>query len=113
MYLQPDRHHKGHCRSLVAMRQPRESNPTPASLKVTEQCPSPVIQNADHPRYILSLIGLATQWFPGLTMVIGIVLAIVESSLVMPWLLFGTMTTVVATFLIVASRVLPVQKMVT
>ena len=64
----------------------------------------------DHPRYILILISLATHWFPGLTIVIGIVLAIVESPLLMPWLFFGTMTTVVATFLIVASRILCVQK---
>ena len=83
-----------------------------AEADFTEQPGSkPVVKlKADGPVYHARIrdnagsVTLATQWFPALTIFVGVIFLIIESTLALPWLLFGFTVTVVTYFVMVASR---------
>ena len=77
-----------------------------AKLTAACSCPHTAIDDREHPPQDSGSVALVTQWFPGLTIFIGIILIIVESALALPWLMFGSLVTMATIFVMVAFRIL-------
>lgn len=75
-----------------------------ATLTAVCSCPPKASDDRGQPTQGFGSVELVTQWFPGLTIFIGVILIIMESALALPWLMFGSMVTVATIFVMVVSR---------
>ena len=93
-----------YCLDCIDDNEPSDWHASSAKLTAVCSCPPKAIDDREHPPQGFGSVALVTQWFPGLTIFIGIILIIMESALALPWLMFGSLVTVATIFVVVASR---------